>query len=310
MEFKFLTYNNRAGIVADAMLLQELVYNNLTQNADMLFTDDFVANPYAQSSCKDSIGIWIQNPCYGMLDKFKKNVWFINEEWSSVDDLKHIDMFDYVVCKSKFAQDLLGKYRSDVICLPLLSYDYYDPNIARTEKFLHFNGKAIQKNTELVMKQTLPITVVDLTQRFSDVTPNFNYITYYMIRRQVKKLLNSHTVHLCPSMYESWGHYLFEGLSTGAEVVCSNIPAFTEHLDPDLVHILPTQESTDISYWYDRDNQTGTFPLRKSYYIDPQVFSDYLENFEPKGRDEERRQLYLDIMAKNKARLIEFFRNA
>jgi hypothetical protein len=309
MEFKFLTYNNRAGIVADAMLLQDLVYNKLTKKADMLFTDDFVGNATAQDRCKDAIGIWIQNPCYGMMEKFKKNIWFINEEWSSGDDLSHIHMFDYVVCKSKFAQDLLGKYRSDVVCLPLLSYDYYQPEVARNEKFLHFNGKAIQKNTELVMKQTVPITVVDLTKRFDPAPANFNYISYYMIRRQVKKLLNSHTVHLCPSLYESWGHYLFEGLSTGAEIVCSDIPAFTEHLDPDLVHILPVEEKTDMSYWYDRDNQSGTFPLRKSYYIDPKVFSDYLENFEPKGRHEERRQLYLDIMAKNSARILDFLKN-
>lgn len=309
MNFKFLTYNNRAGIVADAMLLNDVVYNKVTKNVDMLFTDDFTSNPNIQDRCNDSVAVWIQNPCYGLMEKFKKNIWFINEEWSSANDLENINQFDYVVCKSKFAQDLLGKYRSDVVCLPLLSYDYYDPNIARTEKYLHFNGKAIQKNTELVMQQTQPITVVDLTKRFTDVPNNINYISYYMIRRQVKKLLNSHTVHLCPSMYESWGHYLFEGLSTGAEIICSDIPAFTEHLDPDLVHILPVQEKIDLSYWYDRDNQYNTFPLRKSFYIDPQVFSNYLENFEPKGRSEDRRQLYLDIMEKNTQRLADFFRN-
>jgi hypothetical protein len=311
MTFKILTYNNRAGIVNDAMLLQDLIYNNVTKDADVQFIDTLSQNPnnpqMGISSTGGAVGVWIQNPRYDLLNNFKKNVWFINEEWCSNDDLKNINEFDYVVCKNKFAKDLLGRYRSDVICLPLLSYDYYDPSVARTDKFLHFNGKAIQKNTELVVKQKQNITVVDLTCRFNPAPANINYITTYMIRRQVKKMLNSHTVHLCPSMYESWGHYLFEGLSTGAEIVCSGIPSFTEILDPDLVHILPVVEKTDMSYWYDSDNISSHFPLRKSYYIEPQVFSDYLNNFVPKGRDQERRQMYLDIMDRNKKALVDFF---
>ena len=40
MTFKILTYNNRAGIVNDAMLLQDLIYNNVTKDADVQFTLD------------------------------------------------------------------------------------------------------------------------------------------------------------------------------------------------------------------------------------------------------------------------------
>ena len=310
MKFKILTYNNGAGIVADAMLLQDLIYNHVTKNVDIQFTDTLNQNVDDQQtsiSFSGDVGVWIQNPCYDRLDNFKKNIWFINEEWCCNDDLKYINDFDYVVCKNKFAKELLGKYRSDVICLPLLSHDYYDPSVARTHKFLHFNGRAIQKNTELVIKQTHPITVVDLTCRFTPAPHNINYITTRMEHSQVKTILNSHTAHLCPSMYESWGHYLFEGLSTGAEIVCSDIPVFAEMLDPDLVHILPVMERTDPSYWYDSDNINNHFPLRKSYYIEPHVFSDYLNNFVPKLRNQQRRQMYLDIMCRNKKALVDFF---
>jgi len=45
MTFKILTYNNRAGIVNDAMLLQDLIYNNVTKDADVQFTDTLSQNP-------------------------------------------------------------------------------------------------------------------------------------------------------------------------------------------------------------------------------------------------------------------------
>ena len=307
--FKILTYNNHAGIVADAMLLQDLIYNNVNKNVDVQFTNNLSESMISSAIDSESIGVWIQNPRFELLNNFKKNIWFINEEWTSADDFTHINDFDYVVCKSKFAKDVLGNYRSDVIYYPMISYDYYNSNVARTERFLHFNGKSIQKNTELIMKQTVPITIIDSTKRFNSQPNNINYITNYRSSSQIKYSLNAHTIHLCPSIYESWGHYLFEGLSTGSEIICSAIPSFTEHLDPDLIHILPVNECKDLSYCYDSDNASNQFPLRKSYYIDPQLFNDYINNFVPKGSAEGRRQLYLDIMFRNKNLLIEFFRD-
>lgn len=304
MEVTIFTYNNGSGIVADILLLQNLFINNVTKTAKVIFTD--ACGWEAQSG---DLGVWVQNPRYDQLFRFKKNIWFINEEWVTDYDLSHINDFDYVVCKSKFGKNLLTPYRQDVLYIPFLSYDCYDPTIIRTDRFLHLNGKAIQKNTELVMQQTVPLTVLDVTSRFEKIPNNINYITAFLNRNQVKSLLNTHAVHLCPSMYESWGHYLFEGLSTGAEIICSDIAAFSEHLDPNLVHMLPAVEGKNLDYWFDSDNNNNKLPLRKSYYIDPQLFADYIHNFKPKGNNRDRRQLYLDIMSRSEKLLTEFFLN-
>jgi len=311
MKVKLLTYNNRAGIVIDAMLLQNLIQKNVTENADILFIEHMGKNWAVPNYVADEtgdVGIWIQNPRYDYLQNFKKNIWFVNEEWAGADDLKKIDQFDYIVVKTEYARKLLEPIRPDVVCLPLLSYDFYDPAIAREQKFLHFNGRAIQKNTEAIMRQKVPITVVDTTKRF--VTPsNVEYITQYMIKRDIKKMLNRHSVHICPSLYESWGHYLYEGLSTGAEIICSDIPSFSEHLDPSLVRIIPTVEKIDLDYHYCKDNLPGSFPLRKAFFLDEEKLTNVLENFEPIGREQERRDMFHDIMLKNSNRLIDFFKN-
>ena len=54
------------------------------------------------------------------------------------------------------------------------------------KKFIHFNGRAIQKNTEVVMKQSVSITVVDLTNRFvpqSNIDYIIRHISVYVRNR-------------------------------------------------------------------------------------------------------------------------------
>lgn len=305
MKFKIMTYDNRAGIVIDALLLKEiLIKKNISQDVEILF----LSTPnWHESLNNEDVGIWIQNPYYNFLDKFKKNVFYINEEWASGFDLRQLNKFDYVVCKSQYAKNILKPYRESVTYLPFVSYDYYDETILKINKFLHFNGKAIQKNTEAVMRQKVPITVVDSTNRFIP-SSNINYINKYQDAKEIKRMLNNHSVHLCISLYESWGHYLFEGLSTGSEIICSDIPAFTEHLDPSLVHIIPVKEEVTGYYLYIKDNITGKFPLRKSFFVDEKILTGTLENFVPIGKEEERRKMFKDIMIKNSNQIANFFK--
>jgi hypothetical protein len=300
MKFKVLTYDNKVGIVTDAELLTSLIKNNITPSVTMEFIDKFI-----KTDC--DIGIWIQNFDINLLNNFKKNIFFINEEWAGSIELNNLHCFDYVVCKSKYVKELLSSHRN-VIHLPFISTDYYDPSIIRSHSNLHFAGRSIQKNTELVLKQDIPITLIDSYNRYKPTT-NFNHINAYQTNKQLVSLLNSHNIHICCSLYESWGHYLFEGLSTGAEIICSDIPVFRENLDPDLVHFIPTTENIYDSYLYCRDNKNNLYPMRKSFFVDESVFKDTLQNFIPIGKNRERQLLFKQIVDKNSKTLVNFFKN-
>ena len=152
MNFNVLTYNNGVGIVTDAELLTSLIKSHITIDAEMKFIDKFIKNNY-------DVGIWIQNFDINLLNCFKTNVFFINEEWAGINELSNLHLFDYVICKSEYAKNLLQKYK-DVICLPFISRDYY-LDINREYKYLHFAGRSIQKNTELILKQSQQITLLD-----------------------------------------------------------------------------------------------------------------------------------------------------
>jgi len=293
MRYSLLTFNNYVGIVTDAIILKDLLID-----ADIVFLD--IINP----THKSEVGIWIQNYYGHLLENFKINVFYINEEWFDhpIEDLKK---FNYVICKSKYIYDII-KNQCNAIHLPFLSKNFYNTNIPRSNSFLHFAGRSIQKNTELVLNQQIPITLIDPYDRYKP-NLNLNHINTYQTTEEIGDLLNSHNIHICCSLYESWGHYLFEGLSTGAEIICSDIPVFKEQLDPDLVHFIPTYEKIDHSYLYCNDNKNNLYPFRKSFFIDKSIFRDIIYSFKPIGKNEERIKLFQNIMHNNKQNLLNFF---
>ena len=299
MGFSILTFNNYVGILTDAIILNELL-NKVNIKNEIVFLDKI------SSDYKSDVGIWIQNYHLHLLENFKTNVFYINEEWFDYkfEDLKK---FDYVICKSKFSYNLIKNY-CDVIHLPFISKNLYNINVKRTHSFLHFMGRSIQKNTELVLKQNVPITLVDPYNRYKPNT-NFNHINTYQTTKQITDLLNSHNIHICCSLYESWGHYLFEGLSTGAEIICSDIPVFKEQLDPSLVHFINTESKHDNDYFYCKDNKNNLYPLRKYFFVNEFVLKNALENFKPIGKNEERRKLFNKIIDTHSKKMIDFFNN-
>lgn len=299
--FTILTYNNYVGIVTDAILLKNLIESNTRYKAKISYIDD-------KNIEESNVGIWIQNFNIELLNKFKHNIFFINEEWSGHHELSHLHLFDAVICKSKYAKKLLEPY-CNAVYLPFISHNFYDSTIVRDNRFLHFMGKSIQKNTELVLKQNIPITLIDPGNRYTDLHNGIKHINSYQPTQEISNILNSHNTHICISLYESWGHYLFEGLSTGAEIICSDIPAFSEQLDPTLVHFIPTSEKINVEYMYNSDNLNNTFPIRKSFFVDESNFQDKLVNFDPIGKSEERRFMFNYIIEKNSKSIVRFLIN-
>lgn len=76
MRFNILTYNNGVGIVTDLILLKNLIENYThNESAQIIFLDNI------NSDLNADVGIWIQNYDINLLHHYKKNIFFINEEW-------------------------------------------------------------------------------------------------------------------------------------------------------------------------------------------------------------------------------------
>jgi len=266
-------WNNGVGIVNDAILLKTVLKNYDIKLYDMSIN----------AICRPSdLGIFIQNIWTEQIDKNKKNVYIVNEEWLNDGEKSCLNRFNYIFVKSY------------VINTGFFSLDrYFFPK--NTNEILHFKGKSIQKNTELV-KDLNCVNILDSSINYlSD-----NDITYN---------LNKHDIHICCSLYEAWGHYLWEAMSCGKLVICSEIPVFKEYLDPNLVKFIPIKNVCNHNINYEFLN-TNDYKLRNGYIVDDIKVKELLNNKEgllefQKKNKELIREYFLYINEKNKQKFLK-----
>ena len=274
MKINLYYWNNGVGVVNDALLLSSLLS---TLFCDITRYDLSTTNDYRNSD----IGIYIQNVDNNTLQYNKKNIFLANEEWITSYELNLFNNFECIITKSAYAKSLLDVYHKNVINTGFFSLDrYFFPK--NTNEILHFKGKSIQKNTELV-KDLNCVNILDSSINYlSD-----NDVTYN---------LNNHDIHICCSLYEAWGHYLWEAMSCGKLVICSEIPVFKEYLNPELVKFIPTKNTYDYNTEYEFLN-TKNYKLRKGYIVDDTKVKELLSK-----KDE-----LLEFQKKNKQLIREHF---
>jgi glycosyltransferase involved in cell wall biosynthesis len=209
--------------------------------------------------------------------------------------MTYINRFDYVFVHSNHAKELLNQYHKNIINTGFSSLDrcFFPKN---TKEILHLKGKSIQKNTELVWKYKKDVNILDSGNK-------------YLLENELIHQLNHHDIHICCSLYEAWGHYLWEAMSCGKLVICSEIPVFKEYLDPNLVKFIPIKFINEYAVNYEFLN-TKNYKFRKGYFVDTVKFDELLNNkeelfeFQKKNCDNIR-QHFLDVNKTNKQKFLE-----
>ena len=276
--------NNGVGIVSDNILIKSVLkdYDVISYIKDKI-----------NEHRKSDVGIHIQDFDIGLLSNNKVNILIINEEWYPTSLLNVIQYVDFIFVKSLYAKSLLDLYHKNVICTGFFSLDrHFFPT--QTNKILHFKGKSIQKNTELV-----------LNYKFVKV---LNSEETYLSENEVLHELNNNDIHICCSLYEAWGHYLWEAISCGKLVICSEIPVFKEYLNPDLVKFVSIQkeETFVINHRFLNNN---LFKFRKGYFVSKSKIDELLNEKEylfefQKNKRWDIRQHFLDVNVTNKNKFL------
>ena len=284
MKVNLYYWNNGVGVVNDTILIKNILYEY-----DVTAYDISKNNNYRNGD----LGIFIQNIQSDQLSNNKKNIFVINEEWLTEYEICLLDKFDCLIVKSEHAKELLSSYNKNVINTGFFSLDrYFFPN--NTNEILHFKGKSIQKNTELI-KDLNYVNILD---------SNINYLS----DNDVTYNLNNHDIHICCSLYEAWGHYLWEAMSCGKLVICSEIPVFKEYLNPELIKFIPIKFINEYAVSYEFLN-TKNYKFRKGYFVDIVKFDELLNNkeelfeFQKKNCDNIR-QYFLEVNKTNKQKFL------
>lgn len=289
MKINLYYYNNGVGVVNDAILIKSLL-----NERDVVLYDISKENIYRKSD----LGIFIQNIQSNQLENNNKNIFIINEEWLTEHEIRLLDKFDCLIVKSEYAKELLSSYNKNVINTGFFSLDrYFFPT--HTKKILHLKGKSIQKNHELIWNYKKYINILDC---------NYKYLS----ENELTFELNNHDIHICCSLYEAWGHYLWEAMSCGKLVICSEVPVFKEYLNPDLVKFIPTKNVYSYNTNYEFLN-TKNYKFRKGYVVDETKFEEVINNKEElfdyqKKNKELIRDYFLYINNKNKENFLNVFK--
>lgn len=119
-----------------------------------------------------------------------------------------------------------------------MSRNLYDGSVERGGRVFHLAGHSKLKNTEAVLmawRDNLdlpPLTVVSNDpEHWGKLPPNVTVLPRQSDAR-LAAIMNAHTIHLCPSKTEGWGHYIAEALSVGAVVITTDASPMNEHVKP------------------------------------------------------------------------------
>ena len=305
-------WDNGVGVKVDASLIKEcldaefdcsLFDFSISQNDNNNYFD---YTPEVQYD----IGIFIQNFQPNLLTRNKINVFIVNEEWLTCKEASSLSDFDYVIVKNKFAKKLLEGLHSNINVLYFWSRDLYDShyNKYKNNNIIHFAGKSIQKNTECLLNNT-NVHIFDSTGRYKDVRTEF-YYTEYISDTKLSRVFNTSDTHICPSLYEAHGHYMFEGMLCDKKVIASKIPVWEEQIDPDYLIFLETKPGIIINEEYEflnsnNDSESTKFPFRRGFIVDS---SDLEDKIASKNYKKPRKYL-TNLFNTNKNNFLEFFKN-
>lgn len=196
----------------------------------------------SMTRCDIAIFLEMYNP--SLARYARKRVGIFNLEWFPASWRPHLRSFDQLWSKSREAETMFAKYGFRSHYTGFMTKDLYDPAVAKTETCLHLRGKSSLKGTEYLLEawqafDDLPhLTIIANDPLF---VPDNVTVLPRIPQPELVRQMNTHRIHLCPSKSEGWGHYITEGMSTGAIVITTDASPMNEHVQPDRGLLLPVR---------------------------------------------------------------------
>ena len=233
MRVQLITRDNGLGLSHDVRVLRSALVGISGDRMEVLTTD-------WQASVRPdrfdlNIFLELVNPAH--FKTAKRNVLVPNPEWFASEWRRFLPSFNEVWAKTRDCQRIFDTLTPGRVHFTgWTSNDLKDPTVAKERKLLHVAGGSSAKGTTAVLEamRRLPqhqLTIVSRTPIVS-APPNVKVLGRQS-DRELRDLMNSHAIHLCPSSYEGFGHYINEARSVGAFIVTTNAEPMNELVTPD-----------------------------------------------------------------------------
>lgn len=231
MRIQVISKDNGVGLTHDFRVLKEAILL-ADPSAEVLFTDwrqprrgeRFDINFHLELVGKDHMAqaprnIYVPNPEWYYANLWDRLMPRMTEVWAKTRDCESI-------FKSKHHRVEFSGWTSD---------DTHRPVAEKLMQCLHVAGASSAKGTLQVIEAAsmlpdIAFVLVSRTDRFAGLPTNVRLVISPS-SIELLQLQNTSMVHLCPSSYEGFGHYINEARACGAFVITTNAPPMNELID-------------------------------------------------------------------------------
>lgn len=191
------------------------------------------------------------------------NLLIPNQERFPHRHIKRLKHIHHVLCKTRHAEALFSEHCST----RHIGFTSTDRSIKNQNQdynaFIHLAGRSTLKGTSTLLElwnkhpEWPQLTLVQHPDNAPIRVPkNVTLLANRVPENELLQLLNTHGIHLCPSLSEGWGHYIAEAMSCNALVITTDAPPMNELITSDRGILIPFSTSSP--------RHMGT-----NYHVDP-----------------------------------------
>ena len=226
MKVRIISRNNGWGLSQDIAILRSALVGISGKSITVEYAD-WRAIPTGKADL--NVFLELLNPAWYAFAE--RNVLVPNPEWFMPAWLPHLKALEAVWCKTQDATRIFAQHHPRTEYIGWTSRDCLEAKVPRERSLIHIAGDSVSKGTRHVIAAMARMPEYHLTiltsQRWGPVTANVTVLG----RLEGPEFLveqNRHMIHLCPSTYEGFGHYINEARSVGAFIITTNAAPMNE----------------------------------------------------------------------------------
>ena len=227
--------------VVEAVTRGRRIVHRLANRHQLLF------NRRRLAASRYDINLFLEDIVPGFYRHARVNAFIPNPEWFKRTQHRHLGGIDIVLCKTRIAQQTFAAMGCKTGFISFTCEDRLDRSdaVQRQEGFLHVAGRSWQKGTRALTDVWLKhpewpiLRVVQSAKTYHQSAvkpidaPNIDHILERLDDAHLRELQNAHSVHLCPSEAEGFGHCIAEAMSCRALTLTTNAPPMNELVTAD-----------------------------------------------------------------------------
>jgi glycosyltransferase involved in cell wall biosynthesis len=233
------------GLMQDAMILRGLLANIHGDSVQIRKVH------HSMPQCAEAeINIFIEVVNPSLISYAAKNIWIPNTEWTYQSWIPYIKMVDEIWAKTREARDIFLKYTPNVQYIGWTSIDKTFHEKKNFHKGIVLVGKNSNRNPKPVLQAylriktsnpnlyaLLPELVIPYNPDHvqfhfpADLQDKVTLISKVLTETEYDDILRECGLAICTSATEGFGHAVNEAMSSGCNLIVSNIPPFLDLTD-------------------------------------------------------------------------------